>query len=170
MKNRQLQHLFPVLHCDADHAYITQTLAFSILMRTFKNSITIKLALLNVIRMLLRVLYYPISTGRKEYHIVNPIIFLCTFYKKGKGSSIWFLRGKRRELASLGIQYQFLGTWRKPLLSKPLNPLSNHQLLVVTVAFPETLAPSETAIKQSGSSLSTTQCWNSKDISLFSAS
>lgn len=87
MKNRQLQHLFPMLHCDADHAYITQMLAFSILMRTLENSITIKLALLNVIRMLLRVLYYPISTGRKEYHIVNPIIFLCTFYKKGKGQA-----------------------------------------------------------------------------------
>lgn len=90
MKNRQLQHLFPMLHCDADHAYITQTLAFSILMRTFKNSITIKLALLNVIRMLLRVLYYPISTGRKEYHIVNPIIFCVLFTRRGKGQAYDF--------------------------------------------------------------------------------
>lgn len=66
MKNRQLQHQFPMLHCEADHTHITQMLAFSILMRTFKNSMTIKLALLNVIRMLLRVSHYPISIGRKE--------------------------------------------------------------------------------------------------------
>lgn len=100
MKNRQLQHLFPMLHCDADHTYITQMLAVSILMRTFKNSITIKLALLNVIRMLLRVLYYPISTGRKEYHTVNPIFFLCvcTFYKEGKGQSYdLFFSGEKEE-------------------------------------------------------------------------
>lgn len=80
MKNRQLQHQLPMLRCEADHTHITQTLAFSILMRTFKNSMTIKLALLNVIRMLLRVFYYPISTGRKEHHTVNPIISLCTFF------------------------------------------------------------------------------------------
>ena len=87
MKNRQLQHQFPMLHCEADHTHITQMLAFSILMRTSKNSMTITLALLNVIRMLLRVSYYPISTGRKEYHTVNPIIFLCTFCKEGKGEA-----------------------------------------------------------------------------------
>lgn len=48
---------------------------------------TIKLVLLNVIRMLLRVLYYPISTGRKEYHTVDPIIFLCGFCKEDEGQT-----------------------------------------------------------------------------------
>lgn len=87
MKNRQLQHQFPMLHSKAVHAHITQMLAFSILMRTFKNSMTIKLALLNVIRMLLRVSHYPISTGKKEYHTGNPIIFLCIFCKEEKGQA-----------------------------------------------------------------------------------
>lgn len=64
-----------------------QILAFSILMRTFKNSMTIKLALLNVIGMLLSVSYYPISTGRKEYHAVDPIIFLYIFLQGGEASS-----------------------------------------------------------------------------------
>lgn len=101
MENRQLQHQFPMLHCEADHAHITQMLAFSILMRTFKNSITIKLALLNVIRMLLRAFYYPISTGRKEYHAVNSIIFSCIFYKEGKGQAY--------DLSFSGENYE--GSW-----------------------------------------------------------
>jgi len=87
MKNRQLQHQFLMLHCEADHTQITQIFALCILMRTFKNSMTIKLVLLNVIRMLLRVLYYPISTARKEYHTVDPIIFLCGFCKEDEGQT-----------------------------------------------------------------------------------
>lgn len=92
------------------------------------------------------------------------------FLQGGEASSTWlvFLRG-RRELSSLGIQYQFSGTWRQPLLSKPLSPFGNHQLLVVTAAFPEALAPSEPAIEWTHShtgysAVSTTQSWNSNKL------
>lgn len=98
MKNRQFQHQFLMLHCEAAHAQITQIFALCILMRTFKNSMTIKLVLLNVIRMLLRVLYYyPISTGRKEYHTVNPITFLCGFCKEEKGQTHYLSSSGKKE-------------------------------------------------------------------------
>lgn len=77
-------------------------------------------------------------------------LFFVYFLHGGERSSTWFVflegRRTRRELSSLGIQYQFSGTWRKTLLSKPLSPSNNHQLLAVPAAFPEALAPSETAI------------------------
>lgn len=123
MKNRQLQHQFPMLHCEADHTHITQMLAFSILMRTFKNSITIKLALLNVIRMFLRVSYYPISTGRKEYHTANPIIFLCTFARSGRVKhKICLPQGKTKGAVIFGNSVPVLWNLKKATFVKASQP------------------------------------------------
>lgn len=143
MKNRQLQHQFLMLHCETDHTQITQIFALCILMRTFKNSMTIKLVLLNVIRMLLRVLYYyPISTGRKEYHTVNPIIFCAVFARRRRVKhTICLPQGKKKGTVIFGNSVPVQWNLRETLLLKPLNSFSNHQLLAVPVALPEELVP-----------------------------